>query len=265
MLQHVRLGSLSVFVFALLGASATARAQDRFEIQVYDAETAPVGGFGVETHVNNVLVGTTQNSTHGELATNHLTHLTLEPHLGLASWCELGFYLQSAYLPDGDIEWGGFKLRFKMRIPRRLAHGLIGLALNVELSVVPSRFEANVFGSELRPVIDLRWKRLYLSFNPIIDIDLAGSLVGRPQLQPALKVAITVVRPLALGVEYYAALGPVTGFVKPGHEVHRLFGVIDVAHRITDKIDFDFNVGAGYNLTGNGDRVVLKAIVGLGH
>jgi hypothetical protein len=156
---------LAMTVFGVKPASA----QDRFEIQVYDSTTAPTGAVGLETHVNHVISGTTQAAADGELATNGQTHLTFEPHVGVTSWSELGAYFQVAMDSNANAEWGGFKLRYKMRLPHRYAHGMIGLALNVELSVVPSRYEANVYGSELRPIIDLTWKRLYFAFNPTVN------------------------------------------------------------------------------------------------
>lgn len=259
-----RRAMITLALLAGLVAARKVRAQDRFEIQVYDSETAPQGGVGVETHVNAIVRGTTQPSAQGEAPTDRQTHLTFEPHVGVASWCELGAYLQTAYDADGSAHFGGFKLRFKMRLPRRYARGIIGLALNLEFSDVPARYEANVYGSELRPIIDFMYKRLYASFNPIVDIDLAGTIAGRPQLQPAAKISVTAVRGLAFGLEYYANFGAVTRLLPGREETHRLFVVADIVHSITKRLGLSVNLGAGYNLTGEGDRWVVKAIIGLG-
>src|SRR6266568_4397187 len=78
------LGMRSAAVLLLALAAAEARAQDRFEIQVYDAQTAPPGGFGLETHLNHVFADVDE------------THLTFEPHLGVAPWLEVGGYFQTA-------------------------------------------------------------------------------------------------------------------------------------------------------------------------
>jgi hypothetical protein len=123
---------VGLLLFVLLGVLGPrpAWAQDRFEIQVYDAETAPQAAAGVEIHLNFVAVGSQVSSADGELPTHHVAHMTLEPHLGLSRWCELGAYIQAAVRPDGSFDYAGFKLRFKARIPRRLANNLIGLALN---------------------------------------------------------------------------------------------------------------------------------------
>jgi hypothetical protein len=263
-MTSLRAVAVVVVAMALVGARS-AHAQDRFEIQVYDSLTAPPGAFGLETHVNHIISGTTQAAVDGEQPSDGLTHLTLEPHVGVTSWSEVGAYVQFAMDPSGDGHWGGFKLRYKMRLPRRYAHGLIGLALNVELSVVPSRYEANVYGSELRPIFDILWRRLYFAINPIIDIDLAGAYAGRPQLQPAFKASVAALPSLLFfGLEYYTNFGPVTSFLSAAQQTHRLFAVVDVAHLISPRLNFDLNFGVGYNLTGNGDRWVIKGIIGLG-
>jgi hypothetical protein len=247
---------------ALSSVRARASTPDRFEIQVYDSETATKGSPGVELHVNAVMVGTQEPSSDGELPTHHVTHVTFEPHVGLARWCELGGYFQLAVRPDGHGDYAGVKLRFKSRIPRRFAREVIGLALNIELSVVPSTYEANVYGLEVRPIIDFKWQRVYLSLNPIIDIDLAGAKIGRPQLEPAIKLAAILVPWAWLGVEYYAGLGAVTGFDPAVEQAHRLFVVTDITRSLTKQLRFDLNFGVGYNLVGNGDRWVMKTILG---
>jgi hypothetical protein len=240
----------------LLAASAAraARAQDQFEIQVYDAETAPRDDVGMETHLNFVASGTTVRSSAGELATDHVTHLTFEPHVGLAWWCEAGAYFQTAVLGDGTFQYAGVKLRFKART-RRVWRDRVGFALNVELSSVPRVFEATGLGAELRPIVDLRFKRLYASFNPIFDFDFFGAARGWPQFQPALAVEVTVFGPVALGAEFYGAYGPLNAFGRDS--VNRLFGVIDLVFK-----RWAVQAGAGYGFTG-GERAIVKAIVGI--
>jgi hypothetical protein len=252
-----------LLVAALSLLSTRARAQDRFEIQVYDSETAPAGGFGLETHVNHVAAGTS-TAVDGEAPSEHQTHLTFEPHLGLTPWCELGAYFQLGFDADGSGHWAGFKGRFKARLPRRYLRGLFGFALNGEISVIPARYEINVLGSELRPIVDLAWRRLYASLNPIIDVDLLGPYAGRPQLEPAATVTVAATRALAFGVEYYAAFGPVTHFAATSGQTHLLFAVVNVLHAISPKLEVAANFGVGYNLADNGERWVVKAIVGIG-
>ena len=112
-------------VAVVCGFVRVAAAQDAFEIQVYDSETAPPRDFGLEVHLNYVA------------SADPIAHFTLEPHVGLAPWCEAGAYFQTALSPDGTFDYAGVKLRFKARVPHKVAHGLLGLALNGELLAAP--------------------------------------------------------------------------------------------------------------------------------
>ena len=188
--------SRCMLLVALALLPARALAQDNFEIQVYDSETAGPWHVGLETHLIYIATGTTVTSPDGQAPTEHQFHLTFEPHLGIGRWAELGMYLQFAEIPNAGFQYAGVKLRCKLRLDEKLA-GAIGLAINFEISSVPRRFEPNVWGSEIRPIIDGRWGLFYAAFNPIVDIDLSGVDAGLPQFQPAAKVAFNVVSSLA--------------------------------------------------------------------
>jgi hypothetical protein len=178
-------------VLCVLCGECPARAQDDFEIQVYDAETAARGRSGFELHLN--------------AGSDNFSHFTLEPHVGLLEWLEAGAYFQTQLRPDGTFEYAGVKLRLKMRVPRRLRG--FGMALNGEWSAEPSGM-----GGELRPIVDFEWKRLYVSVNPIVSF---GSSVD---FEPAAKVTVKIIPALALGAEWY-------GTATAG--VERIFGVLD--------------------------------------
>ncbi|HEX4803325.1 MAG TPA: hypothetical protein VFV14_07425, partial [Myxococcaceae bacterium] len=182
-------------------------AQDKFEIQVYDSHIDPILAPRVELHLNYFPSGFRETSPDGELPTDHVARYTLEPQTGLTDWCEVGGYFQTALRPDGTFDFAGVKLRFKARPRGELWH-IVGVALNTEVSYVPRGYEAQRWGSELRPIVDLRVGRFYASINPILSIDLAGHEAGIPQLQPAAKVSVDLFSGLAFGSEYYAGLGP---------------------------------------------------------
>ncbi len=220
---------------ALIALARVAHAQDEFEIQVYDTETAPEGEYGLEVHANHHLIHAAPDQS----------HLTLEPHYGLTDWLELGGYLQGSVDTTGDFEYAGVKLRAKLRAPERYWHGRIGLAINFELSAVPSRFESNVWGSEVRPVADIRAGWFYGSINPIVGTDLAGANAGHPQFEPAAKAGVYVGRTL-LGVEGYAS-----------SDVDRAFATIDI---IAKKWDLDFGIGVDH---GGNDHPIAKLIFGV--
>jgi hypothetical protein len=250
-MAFARMLFLALFLFA-----AGAQAQDRFEIQVYDSEVAQAGQPGLEMHLNYVASGSHTVSPEGELPTSHVLHLTLEPHLGVFGWGELGGYLQGALQPDGTFDYAGVKLRFKAKWPEKL-FGVVGLALNAELSLIPAAYEQNRWGSELRPIIDARLGVLYASINPILSTDLAGPAGGHPQFDPAAKAGLFVLENLSLGGEYYAGLGTIDSPLPVAAQNHRLFGALDFS---SASFDVNFGVGRGF---GEGDRWVAKAIFGV--
>jgi hypothetical protein len=232
-------------VVALVSITGVAHAQDAFEIQVYDTATAERGESGLELHLNQHVIAGAANET----------HLTLEPHYGLAAWAELGGYFQTAVTTTGDLAYAGVKLRLKLRRPDRVWDDRIGLAINGELSAVPSRFEPQVWGGEVRPIIDLTVGRLYAAFNPILSVELQGEVAGHPQLEPAAKLTAKLVADVAVGVEAYGAFGPIDDL--GSEHASRLLGVVDVTGGW-----WDVNLGGGYGW-GSPDHVVAKLIVGI--
>lgn len=244
-----------LIVLALGLIPARVVAQDNFEIQVYDSETAGPWRVGLETHLIYIARGATAVSADGQAPTDHQFHLTFEPHVGIGTWVELGMYLQTAVVPDSGFEYAGVKFRCKLRLDEKLA-GHIGLAVNFEISNVPRQFEPNMWGSEIRPIIDGRWGIFYASLNPIVGIDLNGPDAGLPQFQPAAKLAFDVIRSLALGVEYYGAFGPITHTLPLSESTNRLFAALDFTSDY-----FDLNFGVGYGFTGT-EKWLVKAILG---
>jgi hypothetical protein len=249
----VKCGAVRPAFLVLLLCAAAARAQDPFEIQVYEAETAPPLTPGLETHLNTFLRGTREASAAGELATRHVTHATLEPHLGVTEWLEVGAYLQSALRPDGSYDYAGTKLRMKGRLLEP-AFGWLHLALNGELSWIPATYEAARWGGELRPILETRAGRLGLWLNPIVSFAFSEGF--HPELEPCAKASWALTDALSLGAEYYAGLGPIDGLLPLDEQVHRGFGVVDLALRW---FDLNFGVGGG---TGP-DSFIVKAIVGV--
>ena len=101
----------------------------------------------------------------------------------------------------------------------------------------------------------MRWGPLYLSFNPIIDIPLAGPDAWKPGFQPAEKVSIDLGSTWAVGAEMYSNFGQFGNWLPASEQTHRLFGVVDVSTRW-----IGINFGVGYGFSG-AEKWIVKAIV----
>ena len=258
--MRVRLpGALALqFTVATSTVSSLARAGDPFEIQVYDGTANAPAEPGIELHVNDWATGNRTDYTPPEAALHGQFHATLEPSLGITPFWELGGYLLTAWRPDqGVYEWAGIKLRSKFVTPPSFdPHWRFGV--NLEVSYLPPTYDHDRWGSEVRPILAWHNDEWLLAFNPILDQALAGSDASKgPSFQPALKVARTV-GPVALGVEYYATLGPLTAIQPWSLQEHQVFEVLD----LLSVEGLELNLGVGEGLTQSSSGIVLKAIVG---
>jgi hypothetical protein len=245
-----------LLVLAVLGLAPSARALDRFEVQVYDGHTNAPGLFTLENHVNLVGRGAKAEEP-PELPSHHQFHWTFEGALGVTPFWEPGLYIQTARLPDGSIDFAGSKLRSKFTAAPLLG-GRLRLAANFELADVPRRFEEGQWSIELRPIAAVEAGRVRVALNPIVGVPLAGTGVGKgPGFEPAVSLKGLVSQRVALGVEYYGDWGPIAAF-DVARDQHYLFwaGDYDLGRGV------ELNVGAGGGIGGAADPFVMKAILG---
>jgi len=243
--------------FAMWSAPTPARAGDPFEIQVYDGTADPPGAPGLELHLNDWATGNRQAAApqvplHGQF------HATLEPSIGVTEFWEVGAYLEGAIrADDGVAGFAGVKLRSKFVMPPDWdPHWRLGV--NLELAYLPPAYDADRWGSEVRPIIAWHDPDWLVAFNPVLDQSFAGrDATQGPSFQPALKVARRV-GPVALGIEYYATLGPITAILPWSQQEQQVFEVLDLWS--LDRLEL--NVGVGEGLTEASAGLVFKAIVG---
>ena len=242
---------------SVLFAWGAAWAGDPFEIQVYDGTANAPGVPGLELHLNEWATGN-RDASPPEAALHGQAHATLEPSLGVLPFWELGAYVQGAVrTDDGVVDWAGAKLRSKFVTPPSW-NARWRLGVNVEVSYLPSTYDRDQWGMELRPIAAWHDDDWLFVVNPIMDQSFAGSdAKDGPSFQPAIKVARTV-GPVALGFEYYATLGPFSALLPWREEQQQIFEVIDFV-RLGN---VELNAGVGEGLTAASEGVVFKAIVG---
>lgn len=231
-------------------------AQDNYEIQVYGADTVEPGATMFEFHTNFTPKG---NLGAGRLQpSNHALHETFEITHGWTSWFETGFYIFTYAHSGYGWQYVGSHIRPRVRAPERW-HWPVGVSLSTEFGYQRPRFSVDTWTFELRPIVDRKLGPWYLSFNPTLEKALVGVNAGkRFEFSPNAKVSYDVTKKLAVGLEYYGALGPIANFDPLAEQEQQVFPTVD--------LDFgpnwEFNAGAGLGMTRSTDRLILKLILG---
>jgi hypothetical protein len=249
---------LSLLAILWLAATGVARAQDSFEIQVYEYETVPKGMWNLETHMNFTGRGT--KVFEGTVApTNHQFHLTFELTHGITEHFEMAGYLVLAYRPDGGAEYAGWRIRPRFRLPKSW-NLPVDISVSTEVGFPREQYEENSVTFELRPIVEKKLGRWQLDFNPVLARALRGP--GKKEgweFEPAVRVAYETTKKLDLSLEYYGATGPITDPLPRGEQVHQFYPGWD--YQITDKIVWNFGIGVA--ATDAGNRLVYKSRIGI--
>ena len=238
------------FVLGLL-APVPALAQTD-EIQVYDGGLAPPGVFNLTLHNNYVAHGLATPAFEGAVTADRSWNGVPEWALGVTPWFEAGLYLP-LYSYDHELGWGldGFKLRTLFAVPnadgRRFVYGV-----NLEFSFNARRWDSSRFTSEIRPIVGWHLGRVEVFVNPILDTAYDG--FDNLDFAPSMRVALNLGR-WAVGLEEYADLGPLGGFLAAADQSHQLYGVL--GHRGTLEIE----AGVGVGLTSGSDKLTFKLIL----
>jgi hypothetical protein len=233
-------------------APAGAHAVD--EIQVYNAEINEIGQWSLEQHLNYAINGRKQPDFPGGLVPNHALNGTPELAYGVTDWWELGWYAPFAFDQNGDFHAAGAKLRTLFAVPNAAKRDFF-YGVNFEFSYATPLFSPTRWNMEIRPIIGWRKGDWEFIVNPIVDVGFGDQ--GDAEFAPAARLARKLKEDLSIGVEYYAALGPIGDFLPLAEQQHNIYGVVDF------KVgQFDVNFGIGYGLTGGSDRWMTKLIIG---
>ncbi len=244
-----------VLVLGVLAAlpfdTQPARAVD--EIQLYNAEIADVGQFTIQHHFNYAFNGRKEPDFPGGLISHHALNATPEFAWGITEWFELGLYIPWAIDAEGRFLSNWAKIRTLFVTPNADKKNFF-YGLNFEFAYTAPRFSETRFAMEIRPIIGWRNPQWEFIVNPIVDLGFGSR--GDIDFVPAARLARTLSKDLAFGLEYYTALGRPGSFLPFEEQSHQLFAVVDF--KIGD-VDIDF--GLGYGLTPGSDRFMAKTIL----
>jgi hypothetical protein len=255
-LNHHRLHFL-VLLSALTLLSAAASAQDNYEIQVYGSDTVAPAHTMVELHSNFTVDGS-KSVVDGMLPTNHAEHETVEITQGINTWFETGFYIFTSIQSDGHWYWVGDHIRPRFRIPESW-HWPVGVSLSNEIGYQRALFSPDTWTWEIRPIVDRKLGRWYLSFNPALDRSWHGPSVNKGvEFSPNAKFSFDFTKKIAGGLEYYASYGALTGFDALRQQQQQFVPAIDVDFGP----EWEFNFGVGVGTTASTDHLIVKCILG---
>jgi hypothetical protein len=241
-----------------LACAFTLPAQENYEIQVYGSETIPRGITMFELHSNFTVNGRRGLSSEGELPSNHAWHETVEITHGFNAWSELGFYWFTAVPAGQSLQWVGTHLRPRVRVPERWGWP-VGVSISQEFGYARARFSPDTWTYELRPIIDKQIDRWYVSLNPAFEKSLRGPGASTPfEFAPNVDVGFDLTSKINLAVEYYGAVGPITGADPIAEQEHQLYGAVNLDLGPA----WEFNAGYGTALTAGGDKRIVKMILG---
>ena len=243
----------TVFLFL----SIAIKAQDNYEIQVYGSETVEKGRTMLELHSNYTANGFI-SAAGGELPDNHVFHETIEITHGWTTWFETGFYIFNSIGSNGRTAYVGSHVRPRVAAPAEWKWPF-GVSISTEFGFQKKEFSANTCSLEIRPIIDKKWNKLYISINPTVEKSFAGpdkdlGLIFSPNVKGSYDISKVV----ALGLEYYGSTGPFFHYDSFQQQEHQLF----IATDLTYSADWEFNGGIGYGFTKATDKAIFKIIIG---
>jgi hypothetical protein len=251
------------FAIALLGLvmcllfAANAGAIDFYEIQIYSVDTTPRRHLTLELHSNTTTTAT------GELAHETMDpyqiHETLEATYGVFDHLEVGQYLCTAKLDNGNYEYAGSrtKIHFGVGDPDRW---LMAFGGNIELDYMRRAAEENPLTLELRPILESRVHHFDLVANLAFEKPFSGpgTHLG-VQFAPSGEVVYDHLWWwLSPAVEYYGDMGAIQQL--PALQSQQHFIVPAVNLDLDPRLEI--NLGAGFGLTRASNGVFLKSILG---
>jgi hypothetical protein len=125
---------------------------------------------------------------------------------------------------------------------------------NFEFSCNARRWDQTRFTSEVRPIVGWHLRPIDIIVNPIVDTAYDG--FRNLTFVPAFRIADNLSPRWAVAVEEYSDFGPLHRFAPGREQVHQLYAVVN---RIGGP--FDVEVGLGFGLTSQSDRITIKVIL----
>jgi hypothetical protein len=234
---------------ALAAFSSPARAQDPFEIQVYEWALVPVGMWNLETHLNY-----TGRASAGY--NKDQSHVTFELTRGISKNFEFAGYLLTSNR-SGTEDIVGWHLRPRFTLPETSFP--VKMSLSTEIGFPLKKREDLGYENadvtlEVRPIFETNFGKVQVDFNPVFGRAWGGPEGGGWDFEPDARIAYPATPKLDLSIEGYAAMNA----LNDSQKVYQIFPNADFQLRE----NLVWNVGIGFGLTDFGNQLVYKMRLG---
>jgi hypothetical protein len=244
-------------VLIFLKSAAPLRAQGNYEVQVYGAEMVPPGRTMFELH-SNFTFGGSKYAVDGVRPDEHALHETIEITQGFTPWFETGFYIFMSYRAGEGYQWVGDHIRPRVRAPEEW-HWPVNVSISTEIGYQRRSYSTDAWTWEIRPIVDKQMGPWYLAVNPALERSFHGLEVSKGvTFSPAFKGSYDVTKKVTLGIEYYGAVGSITGFDAVRDQQQAIMPALD----LNLGPNWEFNLAAGFGVTQGTDRLLVKMIIG---
>jgi hypothetical protein len=248
--------TIIIFILALLFSLAVS-AQDNYEIQVYGSDLVAPGRTMIELHSNYTANGFT-TVMDGQLPDNHEEHETIEITHGWTPFFETGFYFFNSIGSDGRTAYVGSHIRPRFAAPETWKWP-VGVSISTEFGFQKKAFSSNTATLEIRPIVDKKINKVYISINPTLDQSFKGPDQNRGLIfSPNVKGSYDITKVVALGLEYYGSTGPFFNYDPIQKQMQQLF----IATDLNEDPDWEFNGGIGTGFTQATEKLIFKIIIG---
>ena len=244
-------------VCVLVGGSAVCGgAQDLFELEVFEYESARPGEYEVEVHTNALTSGSMAGVP---AAANHRpVHVSVEVKRGWAEKFETALFLQTApFGSRGSARFAGGHARAKYQFGE-IGSTQLRVAASAEYAFNRAVFDHELQTFEMRGIVDYERGRLLLTANPAVEVVTRGPEASlAPVFDISARAGWQLSQRLSAAVDYFSAAAT-TRHLLPEPGAHPLMFAgfdIDVGS------GWEFGLSAGHCLTRR-EPWLMKSVLG---
>jgi hypothetical protein len=247
-------GLLFSCLFTLAAVSASA--QDLFELEVFEFETASAGEYDVELHTNVMSRG---GVVPASAAGDHRpAHISIEVGRGWTDRFETAIFVQTApFGSAGSARFAGGHVRSKARLGT-LPSLPLRIAVSAEYAFNRTAFDHERQTLEVRSILDYARGRLALIANPGVEVVTHGSGEGLdPVFDVSAKAGWRLMERLTVAADYFSAAATTRHLQPEATSHHLLFVGVDVDLGG----GWELGLSAGHCVTRN-EPWLLKSVIG---